>query len=421
MLLFLPAEARANLAYLGDCVAREMAMSRRIKDIETIAARQAHYIQWCTVMKVPDPCGDNPGYEHMAAMYVKHLQFGVNYTNKDGLRAATLSGYASAIGLLFGLRGFDPPIVKDDPNNWGALLIANCKKEEDIAVQRLPLNSAIYAELKRMAQASKSPDSEKNVLFDVTCIGRFLGPRVSEYAQTSPSTIDYHVYPSGKKVIKAFIADDFVFLDKSGKIIDSQSLTDESSDVVKKLRCTWRIQKNRCNGQAITLSSDDKHPQLCPVRAALRLVLRARRCGQPDDRPVACYNVKDKLVYLTGKRVAALFRDAVKTIYPNMSTVERARYSAHSLRVWACVLLDEAGMSPQFIMSRLRWMGNSFRMYLRDTGAIQDKHLDILRAASQEVIDLLDVNTDTLLSEIATGLSIVELDNEMGEYVDDMD
>jgi hypothetical protein len=44
-----------------------------------------------------------------------------------------------------------------------------------------------------------------------------------------------------------------------------------------------------------------------------------------------------------------------------------------------------------------------------------------LRAASQEVIDLLDVNTDTLLSEIAIGLSNVELDNEMGEYLDDMD
>jgi hypothetical protein len=96
---------------------------------------------------------------------------------------------------------------------------------------------------------------------------------VSEYAQTSPTKIDYHVYPSGKKVIKAFIAADFVFLDKSGKIIDSQSLTDESTDVVKRLRCTWWIQKNRRNGQAITLSSDDKHPQLCPVRAALRLVL----------------------------------------------------------------------------------------------------------------------------------------------------
>ncbi len=72
-------------------------------------------------------------------------------------------------------------------------------------------------------------------------------------------------------------------------------------------------------------------------------------------------------------------------------------------------------MSPQFIMSRLRWMGNSFCMYLRDTDVIQDKHLDILRAASQEVIDLIDADTDNLLSEIAIGLSNVELDNMMGE------
>ena len=68
MLLFFPAKARANLAYLGDCVAREMAMLRRVKEIETIAARQAHYIQWCIVMNITDPCGDNPGYEHIAAM-----------------------------------------------------------------------------------------------------------------------------------------------------------------------------------------------------------------------------------------------------------------------------------------------------------------------------------------------------------------
>ena len=150
-------------------------------------------------------------------------------------------------------------------------------------------------------------------------------------------------------------------------------------------------------------------------------MLQARRCGQTDNRPVACYKIKNKLVYLTGKRVAVLFREAVKTIYPNMSKVDIARYLAHSLRVWACILLDELGMSPQFIMSRLRWMGKSFLMYLRDTNVIQDKHLDILRAASQEVIDLLGADTEALLSEIATGLSNVELDNEMGECKDNMD
>ena len=75
-------------------------------------------------------------------------------------------------------------------------------------------------------------------------------------------------------------------------------------------------------------------------------------------------------MYLTGKRVTALFREAVKTIYPNMSKVDLAHYLAHSLRVWACGILDESGMSPHFIMSRLHWMGNSFCMYLRDTNVI---------------------------------------------------
>ncbi len=66
-------------------------------------------------------------------------------------------------------------------------------------------------------------------------------------------------------------------------------------------------------------------------------------------------------------------------------------------------------------------MGNSFRMYLRDTNVIQDKHLDILQAASQEVIDLIGADTEALISEIATGLTNVELDNKMGNYNNDMD
>ena len=66
-------------------------------------------------------------------------------------------------------------------------------------------------------------------------------------------------------------------------------------------------------------------------------------------------------------------------------------------------------------------MGNYFRMYLRDTDVIQDKHLDILRAASQEVIDLIGANIKALILELATGLTNVQLDDEMGEYEDDMD
>ena len=149
------------------------------------------------------------------------------------------------------------------------------------------------------------------------------------------------------------------------------------------------------------------------------MVIRARRLGQPNDMPVACYSYKGTLVYLTSKRIANLFREAVKAIHPRTSKAELSGYSAHSLQVCVCVLLDESGMSPEFIMARLRWMGNSFRMYLRNTGIIQDKHLNILRAASQEITDLIAgslVNIPDLV-----GLSIVDLDNTMGNYIDDMD
>ena len=58
-------------------------------------------------------------------------------------------------------------------------------------------------------------------------------------------------------------------------------------------------------------------------------------------------------------------------------------------------------------------------MYLRDTGTIKDKHHDILRAVSQEVIDLMArslANTYDL-----AGMSMVETDTTMGDYIDKMD
>jgi hypothetical protein len=63
-------------------------------------------------------------------------------------------------------------------------------------------------------------DSKKNLMFNVTFLGRFIGPPVSEYAQASSKKVDYHKYPVGKKVIKAFTANNFIFFDKAGNKIE---------------------------------------------------------------------------------------------------------------------------------------------------------------------------------------------------------
>ena len=102
-----------------------------------------------------------------------------------------------------------------------------------------------------------------------------------------------------------------------------------------------------------------------------------------------------------------------------MTKEELKRYSAHSLCVWACVLLDEAGKSPEYIKKRLRWLGDSFRMYLRDTSIIQYQHVNALQAALQEVLNLIaalpaDIIALSMLMDGTTDLN-------MSEYADKMD
>jgi hypothetical protein len=99
------------------------------------------------------------------------------------------------------------------------IIINNLIKEETVASQPSPLDSTIFAELQRAASSSHSHDSDQNLLFDMLTLSRFIGPRISKYAQTTQDKNDYHVYPSGTCVIKVFTANDFVFYNKSGHIL----------------------------------------------------------------------------------------------------------------------------------------------------------------------------------------------------------
>jgi hypothetical protein len=133
------------------------------------------------------------------------------------------------------------------------------------------------------------------------------------------------------------------------------------------------------------------------------MVMRASRLGQLDDMPVACYRTKKApLLYITGSRIATLLLKAVKKVRPSTSADNLKKYTAHSLCVWACVLLDKAGMSPSSIQKHLRWLGNLFKMYLRDTKAIQDKHLAALQSASSDVMALIDNPPDDIVHLTAT-------------------
>jgi hypothetical protein len=124
---------------MGNSVDREMAKSQGGSDVETEAARQAHYIKWAEIFGIQDPGGYYPGYQRIMAIYIKYVHNGVNYNNKQALRSATVQGYAEVVNFLFKLRNFAPPANLSDSNNMRTILINNMLQEEDIARQRAPL------------------------------------------------------------------------------------------------------------------------------------------------------------------------------------------------------------------------------------------------------------------------------------------
>jgi hypothetical protein len=122
----------------------------------------------------------------------------------------------------------------------------------------------------------------------------------------------------------------------------------------KKLKMTFRIQKNRQNGQSITLVADDAHQDICPVWAAHRIFLRAKKPCQLNSEPMGMFVNKFGIKkYLTGGKIAKVLRSVAKKVHPDWSANELSQISSHSGQVWALVLLDKAGMSPAFMTSPL--------------------------------------------------------------------
>jgi hypothetical protein len=208
------------------CVDQEMAQSRRGPVLETEATQQAHYIKWAEMFGIQDPCGYYKGFIRIRAIYIKYVQCGVNYNTKQVLCSAMVRGYAKVVNNLFKLRSFSPPADLSDPNNIMVILLNNMLREEDITMQRALLDNKIFAKSRQTAIARKCEDSVSDLLFDVVALGCYIGPCLSEYAQTTQDKVNHHTYPSGKTVIKAFIANDFIFYDDKKRIV--MNLTNDS-------------------------------------------------------------------------------------------------------------------------------------------------------------------------------------------------
>jgi hypothetical protein len=110
---------------------------------------------------------------------------------------------------------YRPPINFNDKNNMAGVIINNIIKEENIAMHHALLNSTIFGKIQQSACKSANLDSDHSLFVNIVTLAQYIGPRGSKCAQTTQSKVDYHTYPFGRQVIKAFTAEDFAFFDKS--------------------------------------------------------------------------------------------------------------------------------------------------------------------------------------------------------------
>ena len=111
------------------------------------------------------------------------------------------------------------------------------------------------------------------------------------------------------------------------------------------------------------------------MTAAYRIYQRALRLCISHDTPLAVFlTSRNTIRYIDHSMVEQTLKLLATQVYNITNKQELQRYTCHSLRVGACVLLHSSNASADTIKWRLRWKSDSYRMYLRDTAAIAQTH-----------------------------------------------
>ncbi len=285
------------------------------------------YIRFTKTHNIPDPCGCQSGYERIVACFIEQLIFDHNSCS------AIVRGYVEAINTLFWLCQFDIPGDVSDQSNMCSKIILAREREKNVARQRSPITREMYSAPFYLAK-KLDVDLLETVVADWFRLIRITGLHCSEYTQKTQSEVDEYEYPSGKCVVNAFTWNDWNFYNSKGHIIKIHTLTSKPQEFPMKLQITFRTQKNRKNGQSITLVANDDHPDICPVRAAYRIFLCTKKLGQSDSEPMGVFMNKHRTKqYFTGGKISDVLRSIARVVHSDLSKDKIKCFSSHSGRV----------------------------------------------------------------------------------------
>ena len=298
------------------------------------------------------------------------------------VRTNTIRRYLDALSELFVRANFQDPQknLYGERSPYIEAVLKEHTRWEQVPNRREPLTypmvDSVYKEVMNdmLENPTYVPDNLTECVTDWLILGMQVGMRLSEWCQ------DRARYHQSKDILrnvdgspKAFVLTDFAFSNKSN-VRRNNNKTVYIKDA-ENVTITWRFQKNNDNGQKLTFTKNNTLPHRCPVRAALRIRARCQRYSIPDDHPIAIFRDKNGMVKLIdNKHVENILKTLAQKTYNITDESELKRFTTHSIRVGACVVLHENNSSGEFIKLRLRWRSDAFLVYLRNTIKLAELH-----------------------------------------------
>lgn len=320
--------------------------------------------------------------DYIAACYTYHLTSGHTLKNLK-ISSTTIKHYLQAANIcrrpnpIYNtIKLSYPPLLQD--------VLDEYHRWESIPNRREPITMTMLEFFYSIAQQSP-PHSFEASLFDWLLIGMQAGFRKSEWLQDS-STLKKGRFQLNKqdKLPKAFIASDFSFAytPPSERNHNHLSYSGPTLLIIK-----WRYQKNNQNGQQIKFAHNFDKPHLSVVLAAQRIIKRAKLFNLSPSHPLSFFVTPDNAVqHFHHKPVELALQNAAKTVYKITDLTLLKKYTLHSVRVGACVLLHASQPDPLFIQFRLRWRSLSFMAYLRSTPKLAAIHNAIMNGTNSDDI-----------------------------------
>ena len=228
-------------------------------------------------------------------------------------------------------------------------VIDEVKRWESKPGKQEPFTTDMLDELDRQnGLQPNNPDAKDTALASWFGLGLLLGTRRAEWAQPEGNTNPEKPFltgPTAKPVPAAFCLGDFRFKDRHGRFLSHEQALSLPRPEVGSVLVTWRYQKNGQNGETKKIVRNDQAPKYCGVTRALDIIARfVRLAGYRHDIPLAVYKTADgHMLAICDRDVEKCMRHLASIVYnldPEKDSQELQKWSCHSLRIGACVILQ---------------------------------------------------------------------------------